>query len=226
MYKLIIEWKHFDVSGKTCARCSATGVNLAKAINELQVELALKGVQVEFKETKLPENRMAESNEVLIGGVLLERLLPNAKAGENNCPSCADLMENFTECHCRTISKNKEVFEEIPNELIKQAILNYLSNKIMKIQVLGTGCPSCHKLFESVKEAAEQLQIGVEVEYIQDMQKIIELGIMSVPALAIDDKVVLAGQVPDVERLKEIISSKVQLTETKTEDCCSCSGKC
>jgi len=129
MSNLIIEWKHFDKGGKTCVRCSGTGANLVNTVKELRNELDSKGIKIEFKETKLPENRMSESNEILIGGVLLEKLIPNAKTGKNNCPSCTDLIGNPANCHCRTISKEKETFEEIPSELIKQAILNKLNSK-------------------------------------------------------------------------------------------------
>ncbi len=125
MLNLLIEWKHFDKDGKTCARCSNTGNNLADTIKKLQTEFEPKGIKIEFKETKLPENRMSESNEILIDGVLLEKLIPNANVGENSCSSCADLTGN-TDCHCRTILQEEEVFEEIPIKLIKQAILNKL----------------------------------------------------------------------------------------------------
>jgi hypothetical protein len=129
MPNLLIEWKHFDKDGKTCVRCSGTGINLADTIKELQTEFGTKGIKIEFKETKLPENRMSESNEILIDGILLEKLIPDADTGENNCTSCADLIGNPTNCRCRTISQGEETFEEIPIELIKQAILNRINLK-------------------------------------------------------------------------------------------------
>lgn len=82
-------------------------------------------------------------------------------------------------------------------------------NKIISIQVLGSGCPTCKKLFELTKEAAKQLDLGVEVEYINDIQKIIELGVMSSPVLALNGKAVMAGRLPDLERLKEIIAGAI-----------------
>ena len=129
MPNLFIEWKHFDKDGKTCARCSSTGINLADTIKELQTEFDPKGIRVEFKETKLPESRMSESNEILIDGVLLEKLIPNAETGENSCSSCSDLIGNYADCRCRTISQEEKTFEEIPINLIKQAILNKLNLK-------------------------------------------------------------------------------------------------
>ncbi len=128
MSNLSIKWKHFDKDGKTCVRCLSTGNNLADTIKKLRAEFEPKGIKIEFKETKLPENRMSESNKILIDGVLLEKLIPNANASENNCSSCADLTGNIN-CHCRTIIQEEETFEEIPDKLIRQAILNKLNSK-------------------------------------------------------------------------------------------------
>ena len=75
----------------------------------------------------------------------------------------------------------------------------------MKIQVLGSGCPSCKKLFELTKKAAEELKLKTEVEYITDIQKIVEMGVMTSPVLAVNKKPILTGFVPDIEKIKEAI---------------------
>jgi len=75
----------------------------------------------------------------------------------------------------------------------------------MKIQVLGSGCPNCKKLFDLTKQAAAELNLPVEVEYITDISKIIELGVMSSPVLAVDGKPVLVGEVPGIEKIKEVL---------------------
>jgi len=75
----------------------------------------------------------------------------------------------------------------------------------MKIQVLGSGCPTCKKLFELTKKAVDDLGLKTEVEYTTDIQKIIEMGLMQSPVLAIDDRPVVVGFVPDIEKIKEII---------------------
>jgi len=81
----------------------------------------------------------------------------------------------------------------------------FMENRIMKIQVLGSGCPTCKKLFELTKKAVEDLGLKTEVEYTTDIQKIIEMGVMQSPVLAIDDKPVVVGFVPDIEKIKEIV---------------------
>ena len=80
-----------------------------------------------------------------------------------------------------------------------------MENKTMKIQVLGSGCPTCKKLFELTKQAVEELGLKIEVEYITDIQKIVEMGVMSSPVLAIDGKPAITGFLPDVEKIKETI---------------------
>ncbi|MDD6317483.1 MAG: thioredoxin family protein [Succinatimonas hippei] len=64
----------------------------------------------------------------------------------------------------------------------------------MNIKVLGGGCKKCETLLRSVQEAVANKGIHAEVEYITDMEKIIGYGVMSMPALMIDDKVVSAGK--------------------------------
>ena len=80
-----------------------------------------------------------------------------------------------------------------------------MENKTMQIQVLGSGCPTCKKLFELTKQAIEELDLKTEVDYITDIQKIVEMGVMSSPVLAIDGKPAIAGFLPDVEKIKDTI---------------------
>ena len=72
------------------------------------------------------------------------------------------------------------------------------------IKVLGSGCASCHALYENAKEAVQKMGLSVEVEYITDLQKVMEYGVMSMPALVANEKVVSMGKVlkaNDVEKL-------------------------
>lgn len=66
---------------------------------------------------------------------------------------------------------------------------------VESIAVLGGGCKSCHTLYENAKAAAEQLGITAEVQYITDLEKIMEYGIMSMPALMVNGKTVASGRV-------------------------------
>ena len=62
-----------------------------------------------------------------------------------------------------------------------------------KIKVLGSGCKSCHQLYDNALKAVEGT--GIEVEYITDLQKIMEYGAMSMPALVVNEQLVSSGKV-------------------------------
>ena len=69
---------------------------------------------------------------------------------------------------------------------------------------ITNGCKSCHEQYENAKEAVKAMGLSVEVEYITDMQKVMEYGVMSMPALVVNEKVVSMGKVlksADVEKL-------------------------
>lgn len=75
----------------------------------------------------------------------------------------------------------------------------------MKIQVLGSGCPTCKKMYEQTTKAVEELGWHESVDYItgsEGTQKIIELGVMSSPVLVVDDVPVMVGFTPDREKIK------------------------
>ena len=77
----------------------------------------------------------------------------------------------------------------------------------MTIQVLGSGCTTCKRLYELTKQAVTELKLNIEVEYITDVSKIIEMGIMSSPVLAVNWKPVMVGFSADIEKIKELIKA-------------------
>ena len=79
----------------------------------------------------------------------------------------------------------------------------------MKIQVIGSGCPTCKKLHELTDQAVKELKINEEVEYTTDIQQLLEMGVMSSPVLAIDGKPVSVGTVPNIEKIKDLISGSI-----------------
>ena len=75
---------------------------------------------------------------------------------------------------------------------------------IASIKVLGAGCKSCHEQYENAKAALKAMGLDIEVEYITDMEKVMGYGVMSMPAIVVNDKVVSMGKVlkaADVEKL-------------------------
>lgn len=84
-----------------------------------------------------------------------------------------------------------------------------MENKTASIQVLGSGCPTCKKLFEITKQAVAELNMDQEVGYINDVQKIISMGVMQSPVLAVNGKPALVGFTPDIEKIKKAIQDNL-----------------
>ena len=75
----------------------------------------------------------------------------------------------------------------------------------MKIKVLGSGCPNCKVLEANTKKAAEEMKIKVSIEKVTDITKIMEYGVMSTPALVVDENVVSYGKVLTSEEIKKFL---------------------
>jgi small redox-active disulfide protein 2 len=81
--------------------------------------------------------------------------------------------------------------------------------KKINIKVLGSGCPTCKTLYSKVLEVTQKIDPNLEVEYITDIAKIVELGAMSSPVFAIDGKIITAGKIPDEDDIKNVILEKL-----------------
>lgn len=75
----------------------------------------------------------------------------------------------------------------------------------MDIKILGSGCCRCKKTYDTVKQVVEEDKIDATIEYVTDIAKILEYDIMSMPAIVIDGKVVLNGQVPTAAQVRQIL---------------------
>lgn len=73
------------------------------------------------------------------------------------------------------------------------------------VKVLGAGCKSCHEQYENAKEAVKAMGLSVEVEYITDMQKVMEYGVMRMPAIVVNEKVVSMGKVLKAAEVEELL---------------------
>lgn len=77
-------------------------------------------------------------------------------------------------------------------------------NRICCVKVLGSGCKACHELYENTQKAINNMGLSIEVEYVTNMEKVISYGIMTTPALVVNEKVVAMGKVlkePAIENL-------------------------
>lgn len=77
---------------------------------------------------------------------------------------------------------------------------------MIKIEILGTGCAKCKRLFANAEQAVKELKITAEILKVDDIDAIVDRGVMMTPALFIDGKVRAEGRIPDVNEIKKMLS--------------------
>lgn len=75
----------------------------------------------------------------------------------------------------------------------------------MKIQILGTGCPKCKQLAQNAEKAIQALSLDAEVEKVTQITDILNYGVMTTPALAVDGQIKSSGKVLSAEAIKELL---------------------
>ena len=76
----------------------------------------------------------------------------------------------------------------------------------MEIKILGPGCHRCHELDKRTREVVKELGLDTSVEYIQDLNKILEYPILTTPGLVVNEKVVCSGRVPSKDEIAKFLS--------------------
>ncbi len=108
-------------------------------------------------------------------------------------------------CACNTgcpISKATEIKQE--KEGCRKTV-----DGICCIKVLGAGCKNCHALLEATQEAVHSMGFTVEVEYVTDMEKIMQYGVMSMPALVVNEQVVSMGKVLKPKEVETLLKKLI-----------------
>jgi len=75
----------------------------------------------------------------------------------------------------------------------------------MKIEVLGPGCAKCRKLYENARTAVQDLNLQAEIVKVEEIQKIVNAGVMMTPALVLDGEVKSVGKVLSVDDIKKML---------------------
>jgi len=75
----------------------------------------------------------------------------------------------------------------------------------MNIKILGTGCSKCKTLEKLTREVVEQNGIEATITKVEDIVEIMRYGIMSTPALVVNDKVEIKGRVPSLEEIRKVL---------------------
>ena len=79
----------------------------------------------------------------------------------------------------------------------------------MVIKILGTGCSKCKMLEKITQVAVKELGANATIEKVEDIQKIMSYGVMSTPALVINEKVKVFGRVPDLKTVRMYIEEEM-----------------
>jgi len=77
---------------------------------------------------------------------------------------------------------------------------------VVKIEILGTGCAKCKRLFDNAGQAVKDLKITAEVVKVEDLAEIVGHGVMLPPALFINGEKMAEGRIPDVNEIKKMLT--------------------
>jgi small redox-active disulfide protein 2 len=77
---------------------------------------------------------------------------------------------------------------------------------MIKIEVVGTGCAKCKRLLANAEQAVKELKITAEVVKVDDIDEIVNRGIMMTPALFINGEKRAEGRIPDENEIKRMLT--------------------
>jgi len=80
-----------------------------------------------------------------------------------------------------------------------------MSTAITKIEVLGPGCARCQEVLRIVRQVVEESGLTCEVVKVDSYPRMMELGIMATPGIAVDGKLVMAGRVPKADEVRRVL---------------------
>jgi len=78
----------------------------------------------------------------------------------------------------------------------------------MDIKILGTGCTKCNHLETATRAAVTELGLDIEIEKVTDPREIVSWGVMSTPALVVDEEVVSVGKVLSAAEVKQLLAAR------------------
>ena len=80
---------------------------------------------------------------------------------------------------------------------------------MQRIEVLGPGCGRCRETLRIVQQVVDQGGLQVEVVKDESMERMLALGLMSTPGIAIDGKLVLSGRIPKADEVRKLLGVAV-----------------
>ncbi len=79
----------------------------------------------------------------------------------------------------------------------------------MEIKILGTGCAKCKTLEKLTREVVEKNGIDATVTKVEDIYQIMRYGVMTTPALVVNEKVEIKGRIPSSEEIKQVLTKTI-----------------
>lgn len=76
----------------------------------------------------------------------------------------------------------------------------------MEIKILGTGCPKCKSLEKMTRDVVEQNNMSATITKVEDIMEIMNYGVMSTPALVVNEKVEIKGRIPSADEIISVLS--------------------
>ena len=80
------------------------------------------------------------------------------------------------------------------------------------IKVLGPGCANCQRLTSLTEQALAELGRPEQIEKVTDYAEIAAYGVMSTPALVVDEQVLMVGRIPALSSLKDALAERLAAT--------------
>jgi small redox-active disulfide protein 2 len=80
-----------------------------------------------------------------------------------------------------------------------------MSSSVSVIEILGPGCARCHETHRVVQHVVDQAKLDCLVQKITSVERMVELGVLSTPAIAFDGKIVLSGRIPRTEEVRRLL---------------------
>jgi small redox-active disulfide protein 2 len=108
-------------------------------------------------------------------------------------------------CCCAGAGETEPRPESACGSPVKAAETTAQAAVLSSVKVLGSGCKNCHALLVNTNEALKKLNVPFEAEYVTDMAAVASYGVMSTPALVVNEKVVSMGKVYSAAEVEKLL---------------------
>jgi len=75
----------------------------------------------------------------------------------------------------------------------------------VKIEVLGPGCTRCKETFRVVRHVVEQSGLHAEVVKDESIERMMALGLLATPGVAVDGRIVISGRIPKADEVRHLL---------------------